>query len=245
LSGAVTVGNLIVSNGVVAATSSLTSTNIRVVSGAFLDVSTPGTLSLGSGQVLGGNGTVRGGVDTTGGGSIAPGFSIGTLNVTNSVTLGGNAVMEVNRSGFVADKLVAPSIAFGGTLTIKNVGASLQIGDTFDLFDGALSGTFTTVSGGYYTWNTANLALNGTVTVSGVLPHPTLTVASTATDITLNSAGGIPGSGLSVVTSTDISLPLDTWTIVLNDVFDGSGNYTTTIPIDAATPQRFYAIRTN
>lgn len=236
-------GSTTISNGVLALTGSLSSTNIAVAAGAFLDVSTLGNLNLSAGQTLSGNGTVRGGVDASAGGIVAPGFSIGTLTVTNSVTLGGGATMEVNRSGFVADKLVAPAVAFNGTLTIKNAGAALQVGDTFDLFDGALSGSFTTISGGYYTWNTANLAINGTVTVSGVLPAPTLSFTSTATDITLNAAGGLPNGQLAVVSSTNAAAPLDTWTVVQDNVFDGSGNFTITIAIDAGTPQRYYAIR--
>jgi len=236
-------GPTTISNGVLEVTGSLSSTNIAVVSGAFLDVSTLGNLNLGSGQTLSGNGTVRGGVDASTGGIIAPGFSIGTLTVTNNVTLGGGATMEVNRSGFVADKLVSPAITFNGTLTIKNAGAALHVGDTFDLFDGALSGSFTTISGGYYTWNTANLAINGTVTVTAVLPAPTLSFTSTTTDITLNATGGLPGGQLAVVSSTNAAAPLDTWTVVQSDVFDGSGNYTITIAIDTGTPQRYYALR--
>ena len=115
-------GPTTISNGVLELTGSLSSTNIAVVAGAFPDVSTLGNLPLSSGQTLSGNGTVRGGVDASGGGIIAPGFSIGTLTVTNNVTLGGGATMEVNRAGFVADKLVAPAIAFNGTLTLKNIG---------------------------------------------------------------------------------------------------------------------------
>lgn len=236
-------GPTIVSGGVLELLGSLSSTNILVGAGAYLDVSALGNLSLGFGQTLGGDGTVRGGVDASGGGVIAPGFSIGTLTVTNGVTLGGGAIMEVNRAGFLADKLIAPTIAFNGTLTLRNVGAGLQVGDTFDLFDGVLSGAFATVSGGYYTWNTDNLAINGTVSVAAVLPHPTLSITTTATDITLTAASGIPGGQLAVVTSTDVSVPLDAWTVVQADVFDGAGNYTTTIPLEPGTPQRYYAIR--
>ena len=46
-----------------------------------------------------------------------------------------------------------------------------------------------------------------------------------------------------IITSTDVSAPVDTWTTVTNDVFDTSGNYTVTIPIDPGTALRFYSIR--
>jgi autotransporter-associated beta strand protein len=239
-------GPTIISNGVLAVTGGLASTNINVGAGAFLDVSTvgSGTLSLATGQTLGGNGTVWGSVDTTGGGTIAPGSSIGTLTVTNTVTLGGNTLMEINRVGSPRnDKLVAPVINFGGTLTVINIGPELHIGDMFDLFDGALSGSFATLELGYYMWDTSQLAVNGTITVTNFLALPILVVTVSDTNIVLSVSGGAPNGPLSVVTSTDISAPLDTWTTVQNDVFDGSGNYTLTIPIDPGTAQRFYAIR--
>jgi len=238
-------GPTIISNGVLAVTGSLASTNISVVSGAFLDVSALPALSLALGQTLGGNGTVRGAVDTSGGGTIAPGLSVGTLTITNSVNLAGEVVMEVSRSGGVltSDKLIAPSIAQGGTLRVIRSGEPLQVNDIFDLFDGALSGAFTTLALGYYAWDTSQLAANGTIRVTGLLPAPTLGATASGADIVLTSAGGIPGGQLTVVTSTDASLPPDSWTPVVSDVFDLSGNYTLVIPVEPGTPQRFYAIR--
>jgi autotransporter-associated beta strand protein len=238
-------GPTIISNGVLALTGSLGSTNISVGSGAVLDVSLLPSLSIAFGQTLGGNGTVWGSMDTFGGGTIAPGLSVGTLTVTNSVSLGGEAVMGVSRSGGVLtnDKLVAPGITLGGTLRVVRHGEPLQIGDSFDLFDGALSGDFTTLALGYYNWDTSQLAVNGTITVTGLLPAPSLSVSVSGADIVLNSAGGIPGGQLVVITSTDIDAPLDAWTPVVSDVFDPSGNNTVFVPAESGTPRRFFAIR--
>ena len=77
------------------------------------------------------------------------------------------------------------------------------MGDTFDLFDGALTGR--SLRSPVATRSTANLALNGTVTVTGVLPPPTLSFTSTPTDITLNVAGGLPGGQLAVVSATNVA----------------------------------------
>jgi hypothetical protein len=76
-----------------------------------------------------------------------------------------------------------------------------------------------------------------------LVPLPTLSVTYDGFNLTLNAAAGIPGSSLAVVTSTDVNAPLDSWTIVVSDVFDPTGNYTTIIPVDTNTPQQFYAIR--
>lgn len=230
------------------AVNSLASTNIKVSAGATLDVTTvgSGTLSLATGQTLGGNGTVLGSVDTTGGGTIAPADPIGKLTVTGTVTLGGNAVMEINRDSSPSnDVLIAQSIQLGGTLTVENVGPELHIGDSFKLFSGTLAGNFTTLDLGYYTWNTSGLAPggNGIITVTGLLPPPTLGVMVSGTNMVLSSSGGVPGGPLSFLTSTNVSAPLDTWTTFTNDVFGADGTYTLTIPIDTGTAQQFYALQ--
>ena len=106
-----------------------------------------------------------------------------------------------------------------------------------------MSGSFAAFELGYYAWDTSQLAVNGTITVTNFLALPILSVAVSDTNIVLSVSGGAPGGPLSVVTSADISAPLDTWTTVQNDVFDGSGNYSLTIPISTEIAQQFYAIR--
>jgi hypothetical protein len=139
--------------------------------------------------------------------------------------------------------LVAPVINLGGTLTVENIGPQLQVGDSFKLFAGALSGSFATLNLGYYTWNTSQLGVNGTITVSGLLALPTVSAMVSGTNIVLSSSGGFLNGQLRVVSSTDITAPLDTWTTVTNDVFDGNGNYSLTIPINTTAAQQFYTIR--
>ncbi len=238
-------GTTIVSNGVLTVLGGLYSTNIDVAAGAFFDVSAAGTLSLGAGQTLGGSGTVWGSVDASSGGNIAPGDPIGTLTVTNTVTLGGVALMQVNRNNApTSDKLAAHAIQLGGKLSVLNVGPRLQVGDTFDLFDGTLTGSFATYYLSYYTWNTSQLAPggNGTITVTGLLPLPTTTFTASPTNIVLHTSGGIAGGPLALVTSTNLAAALNTWTTVTNDVFDGSGNYSYTVPINSGIAQQFYLI---
>ena len=73
-------------------------------------------------------------------------MSIGTFTVGASPTLNGTLLMEIDREGSPnADKLVVSGnpLAFGGTLVVANIGAALQGGEQFDLFDAtAFSGAF-------------------------------------------------------------------------------------------------------
>ena len=155
-----------------------TYTGNTIVSNGTLNVngSINGTADVKSGATLGGTGTIGGVVTVNAGGKLGAGASIGNLTLNSSPVLGGSVVAEVDRNGGtpLADLITVSGnpIAYGGTLVITNAGAPLQAGDTFTLFNAAsYSGSFTLVSqtlGQIVTWNTANLAVNGTVSVAAV-----------------------------------------------------------------------------
>jgi autotransporter-associated beta strand protein len=256
-------GSTIVSNGVLALVNGAngdgsigSSTNIFINSGAFLDVSgrSDTKLPLSYGQVLAGYGTLNGLLDTTSGGTVSAGDGLagatGTLTVTNAVTLGGTAWMKLNRSGSpTSDKLVSPAgITYGGTLIATNVGAKLQVGDTFTLFGGALSGSFSTIQlPGYYTWDTSQLGVNGTIRVTGILSPPAISSvdfsALAGGTITLNATNGTPNGLVNVLTTTNLTLPSISWTIAASTMFDGNGNLTVPITVDPTLPQLFIKLQ--
>ena len=259
-------GSTTISNGVLALGDGVTdgsignSTNINVTLGTFLDVSrrSDQKLSLGSSQTLQGSGTIRGNLDSSGGGTIAPGGgitgAIGTLTATNSINLGGTTWMKLNRAGSPnSDRLVSTlsTITYGGTLVVTNIGAALQANDTFTLFSGAsLSGgsfgdiVFPTLPTGQ-TWNTNNLGLNGTISVVAATPLSFGSVTVSGNDLVLKAAGGAPGGSVSVLTSTNISLPLAQWSTVTTGNFDGSGNfnYTVSEALSSGLPRQFYILQ--
>ena len=152
------------------------SPNIVVASGAVFDVSTVtgGSYSLASGQTLKGNGTVNGALVVASGATVAPGASIGTLTFNNSPTLSGTTLMEIDKSAVPnADKLVVSGnpLAFGGTLTVNNIGVALTGGETFDLFDAtSFSGTFPALNlpalGAGLNWWLGMLGVDGTINVN-------------------------------------------------------------------------------
>jgi autotransporter-associated beta strand protein len=255
-------GSTTVSNGVLAlafngaADGSIdSSTTINVIAGAFLDVSgrSDGKLPLGSSQQLRGRGTILGSLDSSGGGTIAPGGGIGggigTLTVTNNVLLGGTAWMKLDRAGSpTSDKLAASAITFGGTLIVTNIGTAFQVGDTFTLFSGALSGTFgTLVLPGYYTWNTSNLGVNGTISITAILPPPSIgSITISGSDLTIGAGGGAANGSVTLLSSSSLTLPLAQWSVVTTGNFDAGGNYTNTITgaLSSSSPQQFYILQT-
>src|SRR6185369_2751470 len=103
-----------------------------------------------SGATLGGSGTIRSAVTVQSGGTFAPGASIGTLTLNNSLTLndGSFSVFEVTHTPLANDRVTGlSSVAYNGTLLITNVGAApLAAGDSFTLFEAtSYSGSFSSI----------------------------------------------------------------------------------------------------
>ena len=157
--------------------------------------------------------------------------------------------MKLNRGATPnSDKLVAPTINLGGTLVVTNIGGPLHVGDTFTLFQGTLANSFgTIILPNYYTFDTTQLPVNGTITVTSYTP-PVLTTdfsAFSSGTITFNVTGGIPGNGVAVLTSTNITVPLTNWTSVTNGNFDGTGTFNAPIAVDrTVTPSQFFIMAT-
>jgi len=198
---------------------------------------------------LGGTGVLAGPVEVQAQACLAPGMdSIGALEIQGSLLLHSNSVtvMEVNRTGLPsADKLVCSggTLTFSGSLVITNVGAALEAGDTFDLFDApAFGGTFTIDSrtpNQIVTWDADNLSMNGTIRVASVMaPEPP------ALDWSL-SAGSLEFSWPAayanwIVQSNAVGLHSpESW-------FDVPGSQSGThlsIPIVLTTPAVYYRLR--
>jgi len=229
---------------------------VTVVAGT-LRVNSPGSLAAGtavgvsSGATLGGTGTINGTVTVNSGGTLAPGASIGTITFATSPTLSGSTSMEIDRAASPnADKLVLSSgtLTYGGTLTVANVGATLQRNDTFDLFDAsAFGGSFTTTTlpslPAGLTWQTSTLTTDGTIKVvcdgslvggADSFSTPTNTAVSVSSaKLLLNDTG----TGLSVTavqTTSDMggTVSLSSGTVTYtppSSTFGGSDTFTYTL----------------
>ncbi len=134
------------------------------------------TLTLNAGQTLTGNGAINGSLVTAAGSIVAPGASVGTLYVSNNITLAGTLALEVNRATTpTSDKLISVggTITYGGSLTVSNVGPALQVGDSFQLFPaavttfGAINLVTTDANGKTYVWNN-KVAVDGSIQVTSV-----------------------------------------------------------------------------
>jgi len=204
-----------------------------------------------SNNTLVGNGTVAGPVTIAGGGILSPGNSVGKLILSNSPSLSGTLLMELAKNGgtLTNDQLaVTAPLTYGGTLTVTHLGPdALTAGDTFALFTApSYAGAFTTLtlpalSSGLI-W-TNQLLVNGTIQVVAQ-PPPTISgLVQSGTNLVFTVAGGPPGGGYTLLTSTNAALPVLNWTTNSTGNFDWLGNVTLTNTINPATPQGFFTIR--
>jgi hypothetical protein len=172
---------------------------VDIQGGGTLDVTalTAGSWTMGAALTLKGNGTVVGVLNVSG--TVAPGGSIGQLNVTGDVTMnnGGTSLMEVNNAAGTNDVLdVSGTLTYGGTLVVTNIsGTPYSNGQVIKLFNaGSYVGSFANIviaGGGSY--DASNLAVNGTITV--------YSVSTTPTSLTFFTTGG--------GTAMDLSWPAD------------------------------------
>ncbi len=160
---------------------------ISTVSGSSLTlnnsaaVTVTGGTTIAAGASLTGIGNLGGGLISILG-NIAPGVSaIGTMSVS-SLTLGAGSIitMEIDRSASQNADLLSSSgtLTYGGTLTVDNIGASLAAGDSFNLFDGTIAGTFDATNlpslGSGLEWDMSQLNSSGIISVTmAPVPEPT------------------------------------------------------------------------
>jgi autotransporter-associated beta strand protein len=170
-------GNTIVNGGTLVVNGTITSPSVTVNS--------PGTLA--------GGGILNGVLLVQSGAAVSPGTSIGTLTISNSVTLSGNTIIEINKTGAALTSDLVQGITVltqGGTLTVTASGDALVENDTFNLFDAtSFVGSFATINlptlSSCFAWDISRLSIDGTIRV--IREKVTPVIASvTATESAVN-----------------------------------------------------------
>jgi autotransporter-associated beta strand protein len=201
---------------------------------------------------LGGNGVINGPVTMQSGTKLSPGTSIGVLTVNNSVSLqtGSTSIFELNKSTVTNDQLrVTGTLTYGGTLSLTNLAGTLAAGDTFKLFNaGTYTGYFAALQppapGQGLVWNTNSLTLNGTLQITLASPPLISSPAFDGQNFLFQVTNSAPGSGYSVLTSTNLAFPLTNWSLLSTGLFDSFGNSPIlTNPVNSPTQQLFFRLR--
>jgi autotransporter-associated beta strand protein len=226
----------------------------KIGNGAFFLDGTIAAAVTVSGGILGGNGTISAPVTVQSGGTLSPGdAAVGRFTINNSLTLqtGGDVVIELDKTAGTNDVIVGLSnVTYGGTLSISNLNSDLVAGDSFKIFSSAnyTAGAFDSIDpltpGANLVWDTSRLTVDGTLKVINepVSRIQIDSITTSGSNIVIRGSGGTPGAGYSLLSSPDLSAPISSWTLVLNNSFDGSGNFSDTIP-DTGDPHLFFTIR--
>jgi autotransporter-associated beta strand protein len=197
---------------------------------------------------LGGSGIIVGPVGVGSGGQLAAGAAtIGTLTISNSLTFSNasSAFFRISNAGAVTnnDQVAGlTAVTYNGSLVVSNAGGvPLVVGSTFKLFNstGAGAGNFTSVTvlpAGSGTFNPATGVL--TITSAGNLALNKPFVSNGNLVLT---GTGTPNAAYTLLSSTNLTVPLAQWQTNATGTFDVSGNSSNAIPLDATN--RFFLLR--
>ncbi len=212
---------------------------------------------------LAGGGSVSGDVVEAPAGSLGAGDAsgIGTFTIGGNLALHGKATFRIDKTGGTPiatrpDYREWQCIPYGGQLVVTNITSDtnvLAIGDTFQLFNtsGSHSGNFASIVGSpgaglAYNFNPAS----GILSVVTAPSAPTFlkftggpVISGTSLTISLTNTGG---GTFYLLTSTNITAPLITWTPVWTNTVGGSGTLTTNIlsAVNPALGRQFYILST-
>ncbi|MEI9961027.1 MAG: hypothetical protein WDM76_07790 [Limisphaerales bacterium] len=219
------------------------------------------TLTLASGQTLGGIGRVNGNLVVSSGATLAPAGTNTTIGITtganpvgviaaaNNVTLSGTTILKLNGSGINDAVQAGSNITYGGTLNLVNIGGlPLAAGDSFHLFSAAnYAGSFAAIipatPGEGLAWNTNQLSSGVISVVSTSGSGPVIGSARlSGGNLIFNGSGGTANGTYYVLTATNLATPLANWTPVQTNFYDASGNFNVTNAIVPGVPQLFYRI---
>jgi rhamnogalacturonan endolyase len=208
------------------------------------------TVTVASGGTLGGTGMITGPVTVNLSGALAPGNPLGSLTISNNLTLETGSVTYMQLQHLPLENSavnVHGTLIEGGTLTVTNMSTTpLAAGDTFNLFYAAsYSGYFTNLVlpplNGNLVWNTNLLAPSGNLSVVTLTPPTISNVKIVAGELLLNGSGGANGWPFLLLASTNLLTA--EWLAVTTNQFDANGNCSLTVPVSATAPQTFYRIQ--
>ena len=227
-------------------------TNSTTVSAGTLVVNNTWTgtnVTVSSSATLSGGGTINAAIQIGSGGTLAPGIAAPTiLNVTSNLLFaaGGTAHMNINAGTVTCDRVAGmPALTYGGTLTVTNLGGTVALGQSYQLFSAVnYSGSFAAtnlpvLSGLAWNWNPASGTLS---VISGVATNPTnLTATVSSGSLKLSWPADHTGWRLLVQTNhllTGISSNTNDW----GTVAGSAATNQMTIPIDVTKPTEFYRL---
>jgi hypothetical protein len=138
----------------------------------------------------------------------------------------------------------------GGTLVINNVGSPLAGGDAIPLFSassgyvGSYDKIIPTTPGSSLAWDLSTLNSDGNLRVVAI-PRPAISdIMVEGGNVVLSGTNnGSAQTHYSVLTSTNVALPLNQWQSLVTNPFNVNGSFSWTNPVVPAEKSRFYLLQ--
>jgi autotransporter-associated beta strand protein len=226
-----------------------------------------GTLALsGIGAISGSTNIIVAGGATLDVSAKSPMFALAGRTLANSsawAVLNGSSDCSTGTLALVSDGVHPAFVQTNGTLTlsagtvvtVNNTGAPLGNG-SYPLIAAATAGNVGQVSGplpavvvtGNGTPGAAGLQINGAggldLVVSGATPsQPTISkVTVTGGNLILQGTNGAASGTYAILTSTNVALPLSSWTTNTTGTFTAGGAFSNAVPV-TTEPKRFFLIK--
>ena len=205
-----------------------------------------GALEVFSGGTLSGSGIIGGPAIIDADATLAPGNPVGTLAFSNNLTLNDSSILQF-ALGTSSDRVVVGgSLFLTGQLQVTNA-AGFGAG-TYTLF--SCTGTLTfdnlvlaSAPAGYNYALSTNTPGQVNLVVSPTTPPSFGQSILSGGSLIMSGTNGTPGANYYMLTSTNVVLPLASWTPIATNQFDGSGNFAFTNAVSTGTPQLFYRLQ--
>jgi hypothetical protein len=133
-------------------------------------------------------------------------------------------------------------------LTVNNAGDPLQSGDTFTIFNastyaGSFSATNLPALSPGLSWSNSISGTAFTVAVVGKLKIPVMRNAFLSGGyIVFDGTNGVAAQPYRILMSTNLTLPLASWTPVTTGTFAADGDYTNSVPMNAIQSAEFFRL---
>jgi len=209
-------------------------------------------LAISDSASLRGSGTINGPLTVAPGGLIdysTAGSTLQKLNLNQTPSLSGAILMRLRVAGGQTNDQISVSapLIYGGLLSVSRLSAIAPTnGNSFKLFSAPIyGGAFSSINlpdpAPGLMW-TNRLLVDGTVAVVPLTPPTISHVKRFGTNLVLQVTGGSPGSVYDLLTSTNVTLPMASWTVIGGGNFDWMGKVTITNGIDRSEPERYLRV---
>jgi fibronectin-binding autotransporter adhesin len=158
------------------------------------------------------------------------GDPVPVIIASGTVTLNGNNTIKIADAANLVAGTEYPLIQYASILTNGGAGFNLSLPHGMVAF---------------LTNDTSISAIALKVISLPVIQPVFGSISTSGSDLVLNAAGGKPNGSVTVLTSTDVLLPLNQWTPVAAGNFDGAGNFSFTVTgaLSSGVPKQFYILQ--